>query len=336
MNPLVSILVPAYNAERWIGLTLRSAIGQTWPRTEVIVVDDGSKDATLAAVRCFQSGHVKVVTQDNAGACVARNHALSLAQGDYIQWLDADDLLHREKVARQVAALGEMDDGLTLLTSAYGQFHADARKARFLPDALWQDLGPVEWMMAKFSHGAWMNPATWLVSRRLAACAGPWDPRLARSGDDDGEYVCRLVRASARVRFVPAARAYYRIGNATSLSSQRTKEAMLGRFLATKLAIDHLLALEDSPRTRHACVQHLQHRLRYFYPEQAEVVDEARALAARLGGHLAPPRERPAFRAVRRLVGWPAAKHARARCWQARLHARRMLERLPLRASSLE
>src|ERR1035437_3336855 len=90
VKPLVSILIPAFNAQDWITDTLRSAIAQTWDRKEIIVVDDGSRDQTLAIARRFESDDVRVVTQKNQGAAAARNKAFSLSQGEYIQWLDAD------------------------------------------------------------------------------------------------------------------------------------------------------------------------------------------------------------------------------------------------------
>jgi glycosyltransferase involved in cell wall biosynthesis len=92
MKPLVSILLPAYNAEAWLSDTLRSAIAQTWQEKEIIVVDDGSADQTLAIARQFESDRLTVVTQKNQGAAATRNNAYSLSHGDYIQWLDADDL----------------------------------------------------------------------------------------------------------------------------------------------------------------------------------------------------------------------------------------------------
>jgi len=85
MKPLVSILIPAYNAENWIADTIRSAIGQTWPRKEIIVVNDGSTDQTLEIARQFASKDIVVVNRDNQGAASTRNHAFSLSQGDYIQ-----------------------------------------------------------------------------------------------------------------------------------------------------------------------------------------------------------------------------------------------------------
>ena len=68
MPPLVSILIPAYNAGCWLAESIESALGQTWSRLEVIVVDDGSSDNTLAVARHFQSARVKVLTHSNQGA----------------------------------------------------------------------------------------------------------------------------------------------------------------------------------------------------------------------------------------------------------------------------
>ena len=105
MKPLVSIIIPAYNAEEWIDQTIQSAIAQTWPRKEIIVVDDGSTDRTAEIARRFASKEVLVVSTENQGLSAAVNHAFRLSQGDYIQELDADDLLAPDKIERQLAAL---------------------------------------------------------------------------------------------------------------------------------------------------------------------------------------------------------------------------------------
>lgn len=96
-KPLVSILIPAYNAAPQLAETLQSALAQTWPRKEIILIDDGSKDDTVAVAKRFEKDGVKVVAQANQGAAATRNNLFALAQGDYIQWLDADDLLSRKK-----------------------------------------------------------------------------------------------------------------------------------------------------------------------------------------------------------------------------------------------
>jgi glycosyltransferase involved in cell wall biosynthesis len=229
MNPLVSILIPAYNAEEWIADTIRSAVSQTWSRKEIIVVDDGSTDQTAAAASRFASNEVKVITVKNQGAAAARNHALQLSQGDYIQWLDADDLLAPDKIEHQIAALGEVENKKMLLSAPWAYFNYRPERARFVPTSLWHDLSPVEWLLRKMGENLHMQTATWLTSRELADAAGPWDTRLI--SDDDGEYYCRVLLASKGTRFVPEAKVFYRVTSSSRWSyigtSDKKKTAML-------------------------------------------------------------------------------------------------------------
>jgi glycosyltransferase involved in cell wall biosynthesis len=311
MNNLVSILIPAYNADQWIGDTIRSALDQTWPLKEIIVVDDGSSDNTLRTAKTFASKIVKVVAQDNGGACVARNTARSFAQGDYIQWLDADDLLAPDKISAQLKDADCGRHSRTLLTSAFGTFFFRHHKAQFEPTSLWQDFEPLEWILARFTTSAWMNPAAWLVSRRLTELAGPWDERLARSGDDDGEYVCRLAAASDKVHFVPTARSYYRRGLPASLSTRRSDGAYEALLLSTKLCTQHLLSLEDSERTRAACIMLLENRLWHFHPEKRDLIRECENLAKEFGGNTLQLRETRKYLLVGKYCGWNTAKRTR-------------------------
>src|SRR5260370_32879159 len=98
MKPLVSILIPAYNAEAWIADTIQSALAQTWAHKEIVIVDDGSKDRTSAIARKFAGPSVTVFSQPNQGAAAARNKAFGMFRGDYIQQLESADLLLPVKV----------------------------------------------------------------------------------------------------------------------------------------------------------------------------------------------------------------------------------------------
>lgn len=100
-TPLVSIVIPFYNEEAFVGTAIASALAQTYQRREVILVDDGSTDNGADVVRSFGSD-VQLVRQSNRGGCVARNRGIELARGEFIQFLDADDLLFPEKLTRQV------------------------------------------------------------------------------------------------------------------------------------------------------------------------------------------------------------------------------------------
>ena len=109
MNALVSILIPCFNAERWVARAIESALGQTWPNTEVIVVDDGSTDNSLKVIRSFD-GQIRWETGPNQGGNAARNRLLQLARGDWVQYLDADDYLRSTKLERQLAVATEYPD----------------------------------------------------------------------------------------------------------------------------------------------------------------------------------------------------------------------------------
>jgi glycosyltransferase involved in cell wall biosynthesis len=310
MQPLISILIPAFNAQEWIADTIRSALAQTWERTEIIIVNDGSTDQTLAIARQFESNRVRVVTQENQGAAAARNKAFSLSQGDYIQWLDADDLLAPDKVARQMEALGRCPSKRTLLSSAWARFMYRYYRAEFLPSALWCDLSPTEWLLRKLGENLFMQPATWLVSRELTEAAGPWDMRLLV--DDDGEYFCRVLLASDGVRFTPEAKVYYRVSGSASLSyigqSDRKVQA---QWRSMQLHIGYLGSLEDSERVRAACVKYLQTSLLYFYPERLDIVQQAEQMARDLGGQLEVPRMSWKYSWIEPIFGYAMAKRAR-------------------------
>jgi glycosyltransferase involved in cell wall biosynthesis len=272
-------------------------------------VDDGSKDRTVEVARRFASKQVSVVSVPNQGAAAARNHALKLSQGDYIQWLDADDLLAPEKIERQLAALREVDGRRTLLSSPWAFFFYRTSRARFVRNSLWEDLKPAEWLLRKMGENLHMQTATWLTSRELADAAGPWDTRLL--SDDDGEYFCRVLLASEGTRFVPEARMFYRVSPSNRLSfigaSDKKKDAMI---VSMKLHIRYLRSLEESERVRNACLAYMQNWYENFYPERPDLVAELQGLAAQLQGHLEAPRLRWKYAWMKPMFGWNAAKRA--------------------------
>jgi glycosyltransferase involved in cell wall biosynthesis len=338
MTPLVSILIPAYNASHWIAETIASALAQTWPRTEIIVVDDGSTDDTLAVAQRLASDRVCVVSQRNQGAATARNTAFARCQGDYIQWLDADDLLSADKIERQMHALEMGGSERTLLSCGWGKFMYRVQHAQFIPTQLWCDLTPAEWLMRKLLHNVHMQTATWLVSRKLTEAAGLWDARLLV--DDDGEYFCRVLLASNGVRFVAASKVFYRASGTSGLSYiGRSGRKMESQLHSMRLHIGYLLSLEDSARTRRACVMYLQNWLMHFYSERPDLVKEAEQLAANLGGALETPQLSWKYDYIRQLFGWRSAQMAQLRLRQLRWLLLREWDRLlfslgRLRASS--
>jgi glycosyltransferase involved in cell wall biosynthesis len=102
--PLVSVIIPAYNAEKYIARTLESVVSQTYKNTEVLVINDGSTDRTVGIVESFvrNDSRIRILHQPNLGATAARNCGLRSSKGEYIAFIDADDVWHNEKIRAQV------------------------------------------------------------------------------------------------------------------------------------------------------------------------------------------------------------------------------------------
>jgi glycosyltransferase involved in cell wall biosynthesis len=311
MKPLVSILISAYNAQEWIVEMLQSAIAQTWPRKEIILVDDGSTDATAELAEQFVSQGVTLLSTENRGLSAGLNYAYQHCQGDYIQFLDADDLLAPDKIERQLAALRGIDSERILLSSPWAPFYYRTSNACFVRNSLWQDLSPTEWLFRKLSENIHMQNATWLVSRKLAEAAGPWDASLHY--DQDGEYFARVLLASERTRFVRETGIFYRITSTNRVShigdSNEKKNSL---FRSMKLHIHYLRSLEDSERVRKACLTYMQNWSFNFYPERPDIIAELQNLAGELHGHLEVPSLRRKYDWIRPVFGWSTAKWAQS------------------------
>jgi len=305
MTPLVSIITPCYNAEAWIGGAIESALGQTWPNIEVIVVNDGSSDASPAVLRRYAGAKVRVIDQPNRGASAARNAGLRAAAGAFIQFLDADDLLTPVKIASQVALLATRGDG-TVATARWARFRDSPEAATQDDSPLFADLAPVDFLLMLASGGHMMHPAAWLVPYGVARAAGPWDETL--SLNDDGEYFARVCLASRGVVHAPDALTLYRSHVKGSLSGRRDRRSLDSLCRSCELVAKHLADAEDSPRVRRALADYFQRLAYELYPGAPDLCRQAEAKARKLGGSaLRPPMGRRQA-LLARLVGWRLAR----------------------------
>ena len=302
---LVSIVIPAFNAERWLAHAVKSALDQTWPWTEIVVVNDGSRDGTRAVAASFHSATVRVIDQANRGAAAARNRGFLESRGEFIQYLDADDLLDPRKIEVQMTRLTR-EEPSCVAAGSWGRFHEDPWAAQFVRERAWADLPPVDWLVCSWMGGGMMHPAAWLVPRDVIERAGPWDETLTLN--DDGEFFCRALLRSRGVKFCGDARSYYRSGVAGTLSGSRSRVAYESAWRATEACRRHLLASEDSPRTRRAAADSFQRLAHQLHPTAPDLVRRAEARVRELGGSDLPCDGGPTFRLVRSVVGWKIAR----------------------------
>lgn len=155
MSPKVSILIPCYNAEQWIAQAIESALGQTYSNKEVIVVDDGSTDGSLAIIKSF-GDHIRWETGLNQGGNVARNRLLELSQGEWLQYLDADDYLLLSKIATQVEVVNQAPQADVICSPVIVE-HIDK-------DHIWQESFPVP-----KPFDPWVSLAKWQLPQTAGA-----------------------------------------------------------------------------------------------------------------------------------------------------------------------
>jgi glycosyltransferase involved in cell wall biosynthesis len=309
MKALVSIVVPCYNAEPWVAAAIESALAQTWPTIEVIAVNDGSKDGSLGVLRRLAGPKVQVLDQPNRGASAARNAGLRAAQGEFIQFLDADDLLTPGKLAAQVALLDERGPGV-VATARWARFQSDPAEAKIIDSSLFQDMAPIDFLLLLTAGGHMMHPAAWLVPSDIAKKAGPWDENLTLN--DDGEYFARVVLSARNIAHSAGSLALYRSGLHQSLSGRRDRRSMESLYRSCDLIAAHLTAAEDSPRVRRALADYFQ-RLEYeIYPAAPDLTGLARARVRALGGSALRPAMGSRQALLARIVGWRLARRAAA------------------------
>lgn len=307
-TPLVSIIIPCHNAEMWLAATLESALAQTWPHTEIIVVNDGSRDGSLSVARRFEGRGVRIVDQPNRGASAARNRGLSLATGSFIQFIDADDLLSPGSIATQVRALQDRPGCIAF--GRWARFHDDPAAAVFTPHPGWHDSAGLAWIKETWRDTEPMYQCgIFLLPRPLLEQAGAWDERLSLI--DDFEFFTRLALASTGMVFTPEARLYYRSGLPGSLSARKSRRAWESAVRSTRLAVEHLLAREDSPETRRLSADMLQKLLYSFYPEHADLRRQLSDHIGRLGGSTLRPDGGPGFQKLAGVTGWRLAARVR-------------------------
>ncbi|MBD1394714.1 glycosyltransferase family 2 protein [Mucilaginibacter glaciei] len=244
---LVSVCVPAYNCEKYISQAIRSVLDQSYPHIEVIIVDDGSTDQTWQELQKFSNCNVILLQQDNRGASVARNKALSVARGKYIQFMDADDILSADKIEAQIQALSGDDDRMAVCSTVH--FFEGEQPFKKIPSAyeeqfLYTTQNPVDFMIHLWGgynfSASMVQPNAWLTPKALIDKAGGWNEQL--SLDDDGEFFARMVLNSKGVIKTKGYNYYRKYKQTTqNLASQSNTLGMFSLLKSTLLRNTYLL-----------------------------------------------------------------------------------------------
>lgn len=311
---MVSVVIPCHNAGRWVGETLRSVLSDQDDALEVIVVDDGSDDDTVAIVEQAGSGAVHLIRQTRAGVSRARNVGTAAARGSFIQYLDADDVLVSGTLKARLSALssGVVDvaycDWVRLERRPDGAFREGDPERRRLSDR----------PALEILEGAWWPPGAVLYRRSLVDRILPWREDLPII--QDARFLLDAALAGGTFAHVPAVGLKYRVLDGASLS-RRHPRAFLDDCYRNAIDLHDTWMREGTldPDRRRTLVVVLTQVARAFFPIDrtrfSEVVGDIRRIDPAF-----VPESPTSLRLVSRLVGYPAAEHV-ASAWR-RIKAR--------------
>jgi glycosyltransferase involved in cell wall biosynthesis len=315
IKPLVSIIIPVFNAEKYLEETILSAINQTWANKEIIVINNGSTDNSLGIANKYLADGVKVFSQVNKGASSARNLGLTKAKGNYIQFLDADDLLSNNKITDQMNLLIGHPGYVAICATVH--FFDDEPLAANPVKHDWYATGsnnPVDFLTKLYAgedvlpgFGGMITIHSWLTPRTVIDKAGFWNERL--SVDDDGEYFARVVLASNGVKYSHAGISYYRkYRHKQSLSAQKNRANFESIVLAADLKFQYLKEKTDNPLIGRIFAKHYWWTGVSAYPQFKDIAKKCINKAKQLGYQGHKYVGGPAGHLWAKIFGWKAVR----------------------------
>ena len=242
--PIISVIVPVYNAEDYILESINSVLTQTHQNFELIVVNDGSTDGTNKILASINNSRLKVLEIENSGQCAAANYGINFSQGKYIKFLDADDIMNECHLAEMLAVADESEDSLVLCK--WARFYSSIETAVFKHRPEWSSFeSSMDWFITALSNGPDMLPLwQWLIPRKLIEKAGGWNENLGLG--NDFEYSSRLLKYSYGVKFCNDAWIYYRSGLKTNMSSDNSSKTINSVFKSIENSELQLLDINSS------------------------------------------------------------------------------------------
>ena len=305
-NPLVSVCMPCYNAEKYVGEAIESVLNQTYKNIELIVVNDGSTDRSGEVLEKYKMKGVKVVTEKCGSASGARNRAFQGAKGDFVKFFDADDIISPEMVQKQVERLAGREDAVAM--SEWGRFYNDdIRSFRRCPQSCWKTMDGIDWLVeALMDAQPMMQAGMFLIPRKVIEKAGFWLEKS--SPNDDFEYFCRLFSKTNQVIFVADATLYYRSGIKKSLSQRKDPRSLKYFSDFILIGVSHILAKRTDSAAKTACANMCQQVIHDLYPDYPEARKELQQVVEQCGGSVIQPMGGKFFHLLRPWIGWKMAR----------------------------
>lgn len=307
-KPLVSIVIPVYNKVSFIRETLEAALSQTYQEIEIVLIDDGSTDGSYIVLKEYYERNpdkIVLVGQENQGVSAANNKALEIARGEYIQFLDADDLLSPNKIEKQVNLLG--DKGTFAMASCeWLTFVNNPENHQKWRLNIFKDYSnPMEMLFDLYNNGEMMQPGVYLCSKELIEKAGTWNEKLTIN--QDGEFFMRVLLQAEQILFEPESKVYYRKPGQMNVSQQKSYSASKSLLESYRCYESEFLKKENSQKVREALAKNYLRFIYVTYPKYPDLIRDAEkefdkfkfSNRVRIGG--------PKFQMMTKLLGFKNA-----------------------------
>lgn len=310
MQPMVSVIIPVYNAQHFVTQSIHSVLNQSFRDLELIVIDDGSTDDSASVIEGISDPRMRFYKKKNEGQCKTLNFGLRESKGRFIKFLDADDYLndvHLEKMLMNVSSV-TTDIADTLFLSKWQRF-SGTNHFWFLGNRPeWIDCTPRDFIELALGNGPDMLPAwQWLIPRTILNKAGFWNEQLGLG--NDFEFSIRLLLASQSVKLCEDAIVFYRSNLTKNMSSDTSLTTILSVLQAARLGISNILSLYDENIIRRACANKLQVWLVSYYPFiHKNLVTDVEAEIEELGGSQDNIRWGAKMLIFNNLIGWKKAR----------------------------
>lgn len=203
--PIVSVIIPCYNHGHYLPYAVNSVLAQTFTDWEAIIVDDGSTDNTGEVAAQFTDPRIRYIYQENRGLAAARNAGIQVAQGDYLAFLDADDLWAPRFLERCLEVLGKREDIVGVYTGNYFIDHA----GQVLPRTGLRVVEP-NVLYDQLLCGGFFPPCTAVIRADVVRQLGTFDTHLVGRGTEDWDLWLRVTR-TYRMQGIPELLAFYRV-----------------------------------------------------------------------------------------------------------------------------
>ncbi|HMG81452.1 MAG TPA: glycosyltransferase family 2 protein [Ferruginibacter sp.] len=311
-NPLVSIIIPAYNAEKYIEATIQSIVDQTWNNLEIIIVNDGSTDDTEKIIQGFLSDkRIKYVTQTNKGCSGAKNTGLLLVSGDFIQYLDADDILSLDKIEQQLNVIHDTPFKIAICRTKLFHEEVGDSQQEVDSDFLYDTANPFEFMLNLYGlngKDGMIQPNAFLISKQLSDLIGSWDTTISPSPDEDGEYFCRVMLKAKSISITEGMN-YYRKQKSSmqSLSKQHDYLHTKGLLGSLILKADNLFAFENSERVKTIMGTHFASFIYLYDHLYKDLSQRAEDYIYKMGFKKIPDAGGEKFKIIANLIGFKNA-----------------------------